>query len=267
MKYDLFISDYDGTLGSAPDYIAPETVSAIKKYCDKGGIFAVCSGRMMASILPICRKYDLKGLAVAYQGAMINDIVTGKNLFTGGMDTDISAEIAEYFIKRNVSVIAEIDDVMYYSGQSFYIGLYEKNCSVKGVEKRDIVDFILKNGRTVQKVIGLCGAEETKTHTPILQRKYAGKVLINNGASILAEVVSPTCSKKVAVEFLANYYGVPLDKVLAVGDSTNDIELLRGAWHGVAVGDGREELKEIADEITVPFNNQPVKYLLEKYCL
>ena len=119
----------------------------------------------------------------------------------------------------------------------------------------------------MQKVIGLCGREEAERLTPVLQNRYEGRALINNGAAILVEAVSPTCSKKVAVEFLANHYGIPLDKVIAVGDSTNDIELLNGAWHGVAVGDGREELKAVADEVTVPFESQPGKYLLEKYCL
>ena len=267
MKYELFVSDFDGTLGTAPDIIEPETVDAIKKYCAKGGIFAVCSGRMMASILPICRKYGFKGIVVAYQGAMINEIESGKNLFIGGLSTDISAEIAKYFLKKNVSVIVEIDDVMYYSGSSRLIERYEINCKVKGTRVEDAADFIVKNGRTVQKVIGLCGPEEAIRITPFLQERYAGKAIVNNGAAVLVEAVSPTCSKKVAVEFLAKYHNIPLDKVIAVGDSTNDIELIRGEWHGVAVGDGREELKQIADEITVPYKDKPVKYLLEKYCL
>ena len=39
MKYKLFISDYDGTLGEAPaNDIDSETVSAINKFIDKGGI-------------------------------------------------------------------------------------------------------------------------------------------------------------------------------------------------------------------------------------
>ena len=52
-----------------------------------------------------------------------------------------------------------------------------------------------------------------------------------------------------------------------MGDSTNDIPLLDGEWHGVAVGDGMKDLKDFAKEITVNFDEQPVKFLLEKYCL
>ena len=60
---------------------------------------------------------------------------------------------------------------------------------------------------------------------------------------------------------------MPLEKVITVGDSTNDIELLKGPWHGVAVGNASEELKKVADEITVPFKENPVLALLKKYCL
>ena len=69
------------------------------------------------------------------------------------------------------------------------------------------------------------------------------------------------------MEFLAEHYGVPLDKVMTVGDSTNDIPLLNGEWHGVAVGSACPELKEVAKEITVPFEEEPIKRLIEKYCL
>ena len=66
---------------------------------------------------------------------------------------------------------------------------------------------------------------------------------------------------------MANYYGIPLEEVLTIGDSTNDIDLLVGPWHGVCVGDGKEELKAVADEITLPFKDKPVKTIIEKYCL
>ena len=97
---------------------------------------------------------------------------------------------------------------------------------------------------------------------------YKGQgVKFNSGAKCLLEAINPDCGKDNAVRFLANYYNVPLDQTLSVGDSTNDIPLLSGEWHGVAVGDGKEELKRIADEITVPFKEKPVLHLLKKYCL
>jgi hydroxymethylpyrimidine pyrophosphatase-like HAD family hydrolase len=66
---------------------------------------------------------------------------------------------------------------------------------------------------------------------------------------------------------LSKYYNIPLEEILTVGDSTNDIDLVKGPWYGVAVGDGKEALKAVAKEVTVPFEQKPVKVLLEKYCL
>ena len=71
MKYKLFISDYDGTLGIAPaNDIDAETLTAINKFIDKGGIFVVCSGRETASIMRIF--LFLAVLGIVSQGLVLD---------------------------------------------------------------------------------------------------------------------------------------------------------------------------------------------------
>ena len=103
----------------------------------------------------------------------------------------------------------------------------------------------------------------TKKYNEILK----GEFICNNGSSRLLEVINPKYSKGESVKYLANYFNIPLSETLAIGDSTNDIELIKGDWYGVAVGDAVEELKAQADEVTVPYKDNPVKVMLEKYCL
>lgn len=267
MKYKLFVSDFDGTLGKAPGKIEPETVAAIKEYEKKGGIFAVCTGRMFSSILPICREYGLKGLVISYQGAMINDAATGKTIFEGGMDYKLAAEVADFLIKFGVTALADIDDVMHLSCECPYTEFYEASCKVKGVHTPELVKYILEEKRTVLKVGGMGEIDKIRRATDEINAKYGDRLVANNGAPMLVEVVDRRYDKKFSVEYLAKYYNVPLSEVIAVGDSTNDVELLSGEWHGVAVGDAREELKRVAKEITVPYADRPVEYLLRKYCL
>lgn len=267
MKYDLFVTDFDGTLGVAPDHIEEETVGAIKEYVGRGGKFAIVTGRMYSSIRPICLKYGFKGIVISYQGAMINDIETGDSIFSGGIDYRLAAEIAEKFIRENVQTVVDIDDVMYYNKKSAYTDFYENAVGVRGKLVDNLAEFVLKTKKHAQKVGTICSPEQSLFLTEKYSAIYGDKVIINNGSKNLVEVVSPTCSKGVAVRFLSDYYKIPLNKIIAVGDSTNDIELLKGEWHGVCVGDGREELKKTAKEITVPYKDKPVKFLLEKYCL
>lgn len=266
MKYKLFISDFDGTLGkSAGDFIEEETIEAIKKYNEKGGIFVVCTGRMLTSIRPILQRYGLNGLIVSFQGAQINDIETGKSILDAGIDYNLAAEVAEKLLKEGIPTVADIADVMYCEELSPYTEFHKGFSKIEVVDS--LVDTILSKKKFVHKVVSAGEPSKVSALTSKYSELYKGKLLCNNGSDMLLEVINPEYSKGHAVRFLAKYYNVPLSSVIAVGDSTNDIELLRGEWHGVAVGDAKEELKAIADEITVPFDEQPVKVLLEKYCL
>lgn len=268
MKYRLFISDYDGTLGSsATNDIDSETLAAINAFTDKGGIFVVCSGRETSSISTILREQNLKGLVVSFQGARISDIESGKRLFDGGLDVKFALNIIREMRPWGFEPVMFVEDDVYFEQMSEHAKGYLNAIRLKGkIAKAE--DLLGNLSGKVCKICWLGDDAEINRAAVEMNQKYKGKgVYFNSGAKFLLEAINPDCSKGVAVKYLAEKYGVPLKEVLAVGDSTNDIELVRGEWHGVAVGDGREELKAVAKEITVPFKEKPVKYLLEKYCL
>ncbi len=70
------------------------------------------------------------------------------------------------------------------------------------------------------------------------------------------------------MEWLAASLGFGLDKVMGFGDSMNDESLIRMAGHGVAMCNGLEEIKKIADYVTDYDNNHDgVGEFLFKYVL
>lgn len=267
MKYKLFISDYDGTLGVAPkNDIDIETLNAIKRFTELGGVFCVCSGREYSSIRNICLKTGLKGLLVSFQGARINDIETGELLFEGGLNEDLALLAYNSVKEFALEPVVYTQDGFYISKDTSVTAVYEKAVNIKG--KLSDPEEAIKRYKRVCKLGWLGDAEVVNTACEELNKKFNGKGLkFNSGAKGLLEAINPECSKGHAVRFLANHYNVPLSQVLTVGDSTNDIDLVKGEWQGVAVGDAREELKAVAKEITVPFSKKPIKHLLEKYCL
>ena len=307
MKYRLFISDYDGTLGVAPQNdIDKETLEAINKFQDKGGIFVVCSGRETSSITRICRENGLKGIIASFQGARISDIESGEYLFDGGLDPETAVQVLTDVESSGLVPLAYTGETFFYDKFNPYIEMYEKNIRLKGevskVKERikkenlrtskicwlgpddvvnrlaeemnkkhggkDIKKEIAKGNLTTNKLCWLGPDDVVNSVADNMNTKYAqSKVKFNSGAKCLLEAINPNCGKGQAVKFIANYYGIPLNEVITVGDSTNDIDLVQGEWYGVAVGDGREELKAVAKEVTVPFDEKPVKTLLEKYCL
>ncbi len=268
MKYKLFISDYDGTLGLAPkNDIHPETKKAIEKFTKAGGIFTVCSGRETSSIERICREQGLKGVLVSFQGAHITDIESGKELFKSGLSKENALKAITDLEEYPLIPLVYTDKDFFYTEKNEFIQMYEQAVNIVG-RVADVKDEVKKMNGQIYKICFLGEDEVVNAVAKKFNQKYQNKGLkFNSGSKFLLEVINPDCGKDFAVRFLADYYKVPLSQVIAVGDSTNDIDLISGNWFGVAVGDGREELKAVADEVTVPYNDNPVKLLIEKYCL
>ncbi len=268
MKYKLFITDYDGTLGASPNNdIDPQTLDAINRFTEKGGIFSICTGREYRSIRKICLEQNLEGLVVCFQGASINDIQTGETILSGGISEKQAIEVVDEVKPYGLTAIAYTLDGFYLEEENEYTSLYQNAVAMKGIVTDNIKERIREQG-SVYKLGWLGDDGVVNMVADKLNAKYKGeKIKFNSGAKFLLEAINPAYSKGNAVRFLAKHYNISLNEVLTVGDSTNDIDLIKGEWHGVAVGDAKEQLKAVAKEITLPFKDKPIKHLLEKYCL
>ena len=72
----------------------------------------------------------------------------------------------------------------------------------------------------------------------------------------LVEVVNKNYSKGTAVEFLAKYYNVPIEKTIAVGDQRNDLPMIEKVGLGIAVKNADDALKEAADYVCAYTNEE-----------
>ena len=265
MNYDLFISDFDWTLGHEPDVIEENTVKAIKEYQKKGGIFSVCSGRVFFSVRNILKKYGISCPVCSNQGAEITEMNGEKLLYKSGIETELAKEIYSDLIKEGVKVVVYVNNDMYYKYDTDYTERHRKEGAL--ICHKVIDPSVAFYDKTVSRIAGFNEGLNVDYIIKKYSKKYEGKVIFNSGSKNLLEIVNPNCSKGQAVKFLSQYYKIPYNRIITVGDSTNDIELVNGEWFGVATGDGANELKKVAKEITVPFSQNPVEYLLRKYCL
>lgn len=61
------------------------------------------------------------------------------------------------------------------------------------------------------------------------------------------EICSPDATKSFAMKRLASLHHIEVDQVMAIGDNLNDLEMLRDAGVGIAVGNAPDEVKAAAD--------------------
>lgn len=281
----MVVADFDGTLGIAPGYIEKSTVEAIREYREKGGVFVVCTGRMLSSIRPICLKYGLTGDVIAAQGAIAAEIETGNIFYSSGISAALAREVVTQLESEGEIVLINVEDVLYYAEENALTESYEKNSNVRGKAVGSLSEFLKKNEKPVQKVMAIIGAKrgamadgvasefdpetEPERFFEVLRsyaERYEGRLIVNSGFRCLIEIISPDCTKGDTVRAVAKRNYVEENEILTVGDSTNDLSLL-SVGHGVAVGDGSAQLKAVAKEIAPPYAEKPVEYLLKKYCL
>ncbi len=67
------------------------------------------------------------------------------------------------------------------------------------------------------------------------------------------------------MKFLAERYGIPMEKTIAVGDNLNDLSMIEAAGLGVAVGNAVQPLKNAADFVTVTNTDGAIAKIIEEF--
>ena len=80
------------------------------------------------------------------------------------------------------------------------------------------------------------------------------------------EINGATCNKGDAMLNLGKILDIPIESIMACGDGNNDFEMVKMAGVGVAMKNGEESLKEVADFVTKTNDEEGVAYAIEHFC-
>lgn len=271
MKYSIAVSDYDGTLANSSDEISDFTLDVIKKFVSNGGIFAVSTGRMFASIYKRLLKYNLlfdNTPVIAYHGGMIVDSSSKKIIYHLGVKCQDAADVVTELLKDDLTVQIYVNDKIFVSNLNQYALCYAKKFDV-GTNKvdSDMVEFITHNNLIPTKILAIADKERIDELYNKYVTLFSDRINVTRSNYMFLEFLNIDVSKGRALKFLADYYNKTVKDIIAFGDALNDIPMLKECGMGVAVGNAMEEVKKIAD-ITVEMNddNGVAKSIL-KYCM
>ena len=120
---------------------------------------------------------------------------------------------------------------------------YPKKCSASGIEGRAFVRFIVDKNGKIKKVELF---------------KSSGNQLLDKEAIRVVKKMprwNPGKNKGEAVKMLCQKLDVAIENAVACGDAANDLAMLKAAGIGVAMINGSDEVKAVADYITTRDNN------------
>ena len=266
IHYPLIVSDFDGTLANSESEISERTKRAVQEYVESGGKFGLCTGRMTESILKKARELGLKGLIASYQGAVITDLDSGKNLLEGGLSVEEGIEICELFEGLGLHIHVYELNGFYSNMDDEPLRMYERICGVKAKIFDGKFSALLRseNIKPVKILVMVAPDEREKVYRAAVE-KFGERYYVTYSAAFLVEVTSKAYSKATALEFLANYYGVPMEKTVAVGDNMNDLPMLQAAGLGFAVKNADEGLKAKVRTYAYANDEDAVARIIEEY--
>lgn len=266
--------DLDGTLLTEKKELCPYTIDILKRAVKQGIEILPVTGRPLCGLPKMVK--ELVGLryAITANGARILDLKEGRVLREQLVDTKTAEQILEILGKYDTLREIYYDGTGYAKGaelekihQFFEEGPMAEYVRTTRQPVEDLMEKFYKENRAVDKVQGVFAhlEERKKALDEIKQLKG---VTVTGALKNNIEVNGIGVNKGDALLWLADYLGIAAQETMAFGDGDNDIALLEKAGTGVAMKNGREEVKDVADAITERTNDEEgAAQFIEKYVL
>lgn len=275
MNSKVVFFDLDGTVWDWRGIIPNSTKEAIIRLKENGHIPIICTGRARGHIY--YESLDQIGFPgiVAACGAHVE--YNGKMLYEDYLPQDMVKDIVNRSINCNVPIVLE--------------GVHKHWVSPKGFERDSFVDRMVDE--MGDRIIWFDGySEDMKVN------KFAGDVLVgsdyasfkkglvenlfwiehDNGWETLQtdgrdenlvvgvfEGLPVGNSKAQGIKIMCDYLGVDPKDTYGFGDSKNDIDMIEFVGTGVAMGDGADALKKLADYVTTPLAEDGIMNALKHF--
>jgi Cof subfamily protein (haloacid dehalogenase superfamily) len=258
VTYRILALDIDGTILDPFGKLTPSVRSEIAAARRSGLWVILCTGRRFRTALPFALELELSGAIVVHNGVVVKDIASGSTLRHAYLAPSEIPEVIS-FVRRTGSPMIYVDtfhennDILVERASTPHA--FQQDYLDDATGHFQTVDDLHEHVRTDVVMVSTMADEQTvdamrtdadrlfgariSTHS-LINKNYQGSIL---------EFLSPASGKWAALASLAEAAGIPAEEIIAVGDDMNDIEMLRGAGTGVAMGNAADAVKEAADVV------------------
>ncbi|NOZ23591.1 MAG: HAD family phosphatase [Planctomycetes bacterium] len=276
MRFKLIALDIDGTLLNSRKQIGPRTKQALHDAAAAGIKIVLCTGRRYRSTLPILDLLGIKPIVVVHGGSLVKDSRTHETIYKHGLPFKLAEAILVFLKKYDVSPLVILDAFPH--GPDFVIeddraGKPEFLRYIQGASGHYLVSREFANvPRKKMLEIALfdkMGSLTTLLHS--LKQEFRTRITAHvllfgsyrNQCDCL-EIFDRGTSKWNALIHVAQQFGITDGEIIAAGDDVNDLEMIEKAGFGIAMGNARDELKEVADLVTGTYDEEGVADFVEQ---
>ena len=242
LKGILLVSDMDGTLIGDDGEIPRRNREAVDRFIEKGGLFAVATGRVNTSTRRYLKKISVNAPCITYNGAAIYDFKAEKYLYKQCLPETVH-DLLRQFAGKFPDIAIEL-----YCGEQIYVVNHNEttrqHLTYEGLEYRKI--RLEDTPRQITKI--LFAAErprilELQEYTS--QHPYEGIRFLHSSPNYY-EGLPQGISKGTTIKVLSELLSVDPSMVMGIGDYYNDLELIMSVAVGAVPSNAPDDLKAVA---------------------
>src|SRR5829696_276892 len=251
LAFDLGAFDLDGTVLRRNLRITQGTVAALRSLRERGMRLVVATGRLFEE----ARKYAGRlGFAdrdpvICYGGSMVRRL-DGEILLHRTLPRSLGIEVLEWAAERDLHARVFLDGRLITAPDTPAALEHLRRYAEPGVSVVDSpADWLREGGERPTKLVIVDRPDDIRGWLEEAQTTFAGRLFVTRSLPHYVEIGSLKGTKSSALGFLCERWEIEPERVLAFGDADNDIDMLRFAGRGVAVGGMTGEVREAADEV------------------
>lgn len=266
MKYKVLVLDIDGTLTNSKKEITPDTKQALIKLMESGIKVVLASGRPVAGIQPIAEQLELKkygGYILAFNGARIIESNTDTVIHDQTLPINIIPKLYDLSKEYNVNILSyDKDAIISEIPDDKYL---EIEARINKMPIRKVDSFKQYIDYPVNKCLITGDGEYLAEVEKNIKDRLEGEITVYRSEAFFLECVPLNIDKATSLDDLLRYLGYTKEEMIACGDGYNDISMIEYAGLGVAMANAKDEVKKVADFITLSNDDEGITHVINKF--
>ncbi|MBA0777730.1 hypothetical protein Gotri_005711 [Gossypium trilobum] len=270
---NAFVTLTLGTLLNSKSQVSLTNARALKEASSRGLKIVIATGKARPAAITVLQMVDLAGKdgiisehspGVFLQGLLVYGI-NGREIFKRNLDPNVCREAGHYSLEHKVPLVAFCQDRCL---TLFNHPLVDTLHTVYHEPKAEIMPSVehLVTAADIQKLIFFDTAEGIATNLrPYWSEATKDHASVVQAVPDMLEIVPFGTSKGSGVKLLLDHLGVSSKEIMAIGDGENDMEMLELASLGVALSNGSDKTKAVADVIGVSNDEDGVADAIYRY--
>lgn len=264
--FHLGAFDLDGTVLGRDLEISDRTVAAMRDLRGLGMRLVVATGRRYESAVEHAGRLGFKDEdpLICYGGSMVRRL-NGETLLHRTLPKKASLEVLEWAAGRGLHARIFVDGRVIASADSPAAIKFMRRLEGPGVVAVDSPsEWLESGGEEPTKLVIVDKPDGVEDWLGEARDAFRGKLFVTRSLPHYVEIGSLEGTKSGALRYLCERWGIDASRVIAFGDADNDVDMLRFAGRGVAVGPMTAEVRAAADEVVPGVEKDGVAVYLEK---